>query len=74
MGIFTLELAEDNYDKCRFFNVGGNIILENKKYEITKISFRLNPEGQTLSEDFEINSEEPTYSNSTVIVFVKKAF
>ena len=67
-----LNLSTDDYHKCRFFNVDGIITFENKKYKIIKVSFRLNPVGQTLGQDLNINDSEPTHNNSTLLIFVEE--
>ena len=67
-----LNLSVDDYHKCRFFNVDGIITFDNKKYKITKVSFRLNPVGETLRQDFDVYSDEPTFNNATLLVFVEE--
>lgn len=67
-----LHLKEDDYHKCRYIDVGGKINFQDKQFEITKITFRLNPVGDTLRDDFEINTTEPSHSNSALYIFVKE--
>lgn len=70
----SLNLTIDDYQKCRFFQVDGIIDFDNKKYKIKKITFRLNPIGETLRQNFDIHHKEPTYNNATLLVFVDEYF
>ena len=70
--IAELSLSTDDYHKCRFIDVGKKLKLENKIYEIKKISFRINPIGESPSQNFDIYSDEPDFFNCTTLVFVEE--
>jgi len=65
-------LTVDNYHKCRFFNVDGIITLDNKKYRITNISFRLDPVGHTDCPNLNVKDNDPSDNNATLLVFVSE--
>ena len=67
-----LQLGEDNYDHCRFIEVGKTLILENKKYKILNIDFRINPVGQTLKQDFNVHAKDTGMSNCALLVTVEE--
>ena len=67
----NVELSTDNYHRCRFISVGNTLKLENEVYRIVKVSCRINPVGETLRQDFDAFTEEPSNSNTTILVFVE---
>jgi hypothetical protein len=66
------DLTEDDYDQCRFINIGDVITLENNKYIVTNLIFRLNSAGNTVSEPVDLYSDEQDSSNCTLLVFIKE--
>ena len=68
-----LNLTTDNYHKCRFFNVDEVITFNNKRYIIKNISFRLDPVGHTDCPNLNINDNDPSDNNVTLLVFVEDA-
>lgn len=70
--IWELEPKEDNYDHCGFLQIGDEITVENKRYKIKRLSFRINPKPSDIREGVDIYSQEPQYlRNCTVLVFVE---
>jgi hypothetical protein len=65
-------LPEDNYDHCRFIEKGGVLTLENKKYKIIDVSFRINPIRDSLGQDFDVYAADTGMSNCVALVTVEE--
>jgi hypothetical protein len=69
LGMFKLE-----YDESYFIELGHILTINDEKYEVVNINFKLYPELYDLSGNYGINMygiTEPTDYNSQVVIFVK---
>jgi hypothetical protein len=69
LGMFKLE-----YDESYFIELGHILTINDEKYEVVNINFKLYPELYDLSGNYGINMygiTEPTDYNSQVGIFVK---
>ena len=70
--VWELDPLVDNYHKNGFLEVGGIITVDNKKYKILNVSFRILNPSYNLLDNIDIFSLEPDESNCSVILNVQE--